>query len=247
MRVVVITRNERGLASRFLRRAMPEGIELVAVLYDTGAPTHRLRHYRAKARKLRRLGPSIAPVALVLRRLYARAEGEGAPSLTELPVRVERVASANSSAARALLQALEPDLLVTLGSRLLHERTFSIARLGTVNVHHGAVPRFRGGPPVFWELVEGEDEVGFIVHRIDAGVDTGPIYAAGTVPIERRGSLRETIAATVPVLYERSLDVLGDVLKQLATGTAKPVPQGLATSPPNTSPRWRDYRRAASR
>jgi len=242
----VLTRSERGLASRFLRRLPLAGIDVAAVLLDTGAPTNRLRHYRTKARKLRRRGPSIVPVALALRRVYAEAEGAGATSLRELSVRVERVRSVNAPEARELLAGLEPDLVVTLGSRLLTERTFAIPPLGTVNVHHGSVPRFRGGPPVFWELAEGEAEAGYIVHRIDAGVDTGPIYAEGAVPIERRSSVRETILATVPVLYERSLDTLAEVLRAIAAGTAKPVPQAPATGPPHTSPRLGDYRRAAA-
>jgi methionyl-tRNA formyltransferase len=244
MKVVVVTRNERGLASRFLRRALPSEVDIVAVLHDEGAPTSRAAHYRVKARKLRRLGPTIAPVALVLRPAYSRADAANVPALVDLTVPVERVTSANSQAARDLLCELEPDLLLTLGSRYLHEKTFSIPRLGTVNVHHGRVPEYRGGPPIFWELAASEAEVGYIVHRIDSGIDTGAIYAAGAVPIERRSTVSDTILATLPPLYERSLDTLTEVLVGVAHGTAKAVQQPPADGPPNSSPRLTDYLRA---
>lgn len=244
VRIVVLTRNDRGLASRFLRRGPLPGVEVVAVLHDQGATTSRARHYRIKLRKIRQLGPTIAPVALALRRAYARANADGVPALDELGARIERVGSANSAAARQLLTELEPELILTLGSRFLHERTFSIARLGAINVHHGSVPEYRGGPPVFWELVDGASDVGYIVHQIDPGIDTGPIYARGAVTIERRPTIAETILATLPRLYERSIDTLCDVLVAIDEGRARSEPQAPRTAPPNTSPQLRDYLRA---
>jgi methionyl-tRNA formyltransferase len=244
VRVVIVTRNDRGLASRFLRRAQPNGVNIVAVLHDQGMPTSRARHYRLKLRKLGRLGPTIIPVALSLRRAYSQADSIDVPQLDELAVRVERVASANSAAARSLLAELEPDLLIALGSRFLHPRTFSIARLGAINVHHGSVPKYRGGPPLFWELVAREKEVGFIVHQIDAGIDTGAIYASGSVQIERRATIKKTLEATLPALYEHSLDALDNVLIALVGGSASAERQPPRERPPNTSPRLRDYLRA---
>ena len=244
MRIVVVTRNERGIASRFLRRALPGELEIAGVLHDQGAPTSRRAHYRVKVRKLQRLGPTIAPVAFVLRPAYARADAEDVPALDELAVRVEHVPSANAEEARELLRQLEPDLLLTLGSRFLHERTFSIPRLGTINVHHGRVPEYRGGPPIFWELVAEEQDVGYIVHEIDKGIDTGAVYASGSVPIVRRATVAETIRATLPPLYERSLDTLTDVLLGVARGTAAASAQSPAHGRPNSSPRLSDYLRA---
>jgi methionyl-tRNA formyltransferase len=244
MRIVVVTRNERGIASRFLRRALPSDIEIAAVLHDQGAPISRRAHYRVKARKLRRLGPTIAPVAFLLRWAYARADAEDVPTLSDLALRVEHVPSANAEEARELLRQLEPDLLLTLGSRFLHERTFSIPRLGTINVHHGRVPEYRGGPPIFWELVAGEQDVGYIVHEIDKGIDTGAVYASGSVPIIRRSTVADTILATLPPLYERSLDTLTDVLVGIGQGSAAASAQAPAHRRPNSSPRLSDYLRA---
>ena len=78
------------------------------------------------------------------------------------------------------------------------------------------MPGYRGGPPVFWELRDGLDRVGFTIHLIDAGIDTGPVLARGDVPIERRSTLAETLAATIPRLHEASLDALEAVLDAAA-------------------------------
>jgi methionyl-tRNA formyltransferase len=234
--VVVLTRNPQGIASRFLaRRPVP-------VVLDErrgGAGLGR------RLRKLRRVGWTAAPVGLALRPAYLAAEGE-LPHVDELGVEVVRVPTLNSEPAREALRALGADVAVSLDNALIEEATFSLPPLGTVNVHHGAVPDYRGGPPVFWELADGRDTVGFTVHRIDAGVDTGPVLAEGEVPILRRETLRGTLAATIPALHEASLDALEEVLVALEQGEARERPQDGSTGRHRTTPTLADYRRVRS-
>jgi methionyl-tRNA formyltransferase len=232
MRIVVLTRNPHGIASRFLERG---SVEVALVLLDHGAVASRGELLRRRLRKLRRVGPTAAPVGLALRRAYAAA-GSG-PPLDALDVPVLRVPTLNGPDARAALAGI--DLALSLDNALISEATFSVPRLGVVNVHHGAVPDYRGGPPVFWELADGRETVGFTVHRIDAGIDTGPVLAQGEVPIARRATLAETLAATIPALHDASLDALEAVLRRGdLEGRAQP-PGGRA----RTTPTLRDYLR----
>jgi hypothetical protein len=250
MKVVVLTRNPRGIASRFLARgSLPAGVEVTAVLLDEGLPPDRTTRLRAKARKLVRVGPTAVPVGLALRRVYARA-GAGVPALDKLPYRVLRFPTLNGPEARAALRELDPDLALSLDNGLLEEGTFALPRLGTVNVHHGAVPEFRGGPPVFWELVEGRDRVGYTVHGIDRGIDTGPVLAEGDVPIELRDGVFATLAATIPGRHAASLDALDGVLAGLAAGelTARPqLPAGRARTSPSVGDLLRARRQLRAR
>jgi hypothetical protein len=228
MRVVVLTRNPRGIASRFLAR---DSIEVERVILDEARPAGLGR----RLRKLRRVGPTAVPVGLALRRVYAAAAP--GPPLEELGVPITRVPTLNGDEARAALQGA--DVAVSLDNALISPETFTIPRLGTVNVHHGHVPDYRGGPPVFWELVDGRDRVGFTVHLIDAGIDTGPVLAEGEVPIVRRATLADTIAATLPTLHEASLDALEDLLRR-SDLEGRPQPPGGRH---RTTPTLRDYLR----
>ena len=237
MNVVVLTRNPRGLASRFLARGT---VEVAGVILDEGASTTLQR----RLRKLRRVGVTAAPVGVALRRAYAEAQGE-LPHLDELDVPVARVPTLNGEAARAELRSAGADVAISLDHTLIGEGTFSLPRGGTINVHHGSVPGYRGGPPVFWELADGLDRVGFTVHRIDAGIDTGPVLAEGEVPIERRGTLRATLAATIPSLHDASLDALEAVLLALGRGEVEERGQP-AGGPHRTTPTLRDYLRVRS-
>jgi methionyl-tRNA formyltransferase len=230
--VVVLTRNPRGLASRFLARGT---VDVAGVLLDEGAATT----LRRRLRKLRRVGLTAAPVGLALRRAYASA-GSDVPHLDELDIPVVRVPTLNGEAARGELRGLRADLALSLDNALIDAPTFSLPRLGTINVHHGAVPDYRGGPPVFWELADGLDRVGFTIHRVDAGIDTGPVLAAGEVRIERRATLAETLEATIPALHEASLDALEAVLLALGRGNPEEREQPRAGRH-RTTPTLRDY------
>lgn len=205
MNVVVLTRNPSGVASRFLaRRPGP-------VILDEAVGR---RDARRTLRKLRRVGFTAAPVGLALRRAYGAA-GRG-PALEDVATEVVRVPTLNGEEARAALRRLGADVAISLDNAIIRPETFSVPAHGTINVHHGGVPDYRGGPPVFWELRDGLDRVGFTIHLIDAGIDTGPVLARGDVPIERRGTLAETLAATIPRLHDASLDALEAVLDTAA-------------------------------
>ncbi len=92
------------------------------------------------------------------------------------------VASLNSEACRTLLRSLHLDLAVLDGTNILKPETFSIPRLGSINLHCGRLPSYRGAPPAFWELMAGEREVGVTVHQVSAALDAGAIYARGERP-----------------------------------------------------------------
>jgi methionyl-tRNA formyltransferase len=203
----------------------------VVLLDESGAPPLRRR-----LRKLRRAGVTVAPVGFALRRMYEEAQGE-LPHLDELGMDVVRVPTLNGPEARELLAS--SDVGVSLDNRLISEATFSAPKHATVNVHHGAVPDYRGGPPVFWELADGRESVGFTVHRIDAGIDTGAVLAAGELSIIRRRTLHETLAQTIPRLHDASLDALERVL---AGGDFAGTPQQRGGRA-RTTPTLRDYLR----
>ena len=228
MNVVVLTRNPHGIASRFLaRRSGPAILDEALGRGDV----------RRTLRKLRRVGVTAAPVGLALRRAYADA-GRG-PALEDVATEVVRVPTLNGDEARDALRRLGADVAISLDNAIIRPETFSLPTHGTINVHHGAVPGYRGGPPVFWELRDGLDRVGFTIHLIDTGIDTGPVLASGQVPIEPRSTLAETLAATLPHLHEASLDALEAVL-DAATFEGDPQPRGGTH---RTTPTLRDYLR----
>lgn len=70
---------------------------------------------------------------------------------------------------------------VDLGFSCFYDRIITpatIARFGLLlNLHNAPLPKYRGVRPINWALENGEREHGVTIHRIDAGIDTGPVYA----------------------------------------------------------------------
>ena len=79
----------------------------------------------------------------------------------------------------------------------------------------GQLPRHRGPIPLAWALREGDGEFGVTWHRMDAELDTGPILAQTTVPIEDDDTTIEQIG---PKLTQASFGLLPRVFERLAAG-----------------------------
>jgi methionyl-tRNA formyltransferase len=102
-----------------------------------------------------------------------------------LRVPVVRVRDINSPEALAWARALAPSLVVSVYfNQLLGREALGLAPLGAINAHPALLPGYRGVSPVFWALANGEQEAGFTLHEMDAGVDTGRILAQARLAIE---------------------------------------------------------------
>jgi methionyl-tRNA formyltransferase len=80
-----------------------------------------------------------------------------------------------------------------------------IPTLATVNAHPGLLPAYRGLDCHLW-AIDGDDfaGVGSTLHRVDAGIDTGPIVATRPLAWSRRLSL----AGVANQLQEDCIDLL---------------------------------------
>ena len=81
------------------------------------------------------------------------------------------------------VRSFEPDLGIALAAPILKPELFEIPQLGTINLHKGKLPDFRGMPPAFWEIVTGAGEVGCSIHKVERKLDTGPILLRTTLPV----------------------------------------------------------------
>jgi methionyl-tRNA formyltransferase len=122
----------------------------------------------------------------------------------------------------ATLGELRPDVIcVACFSRRLPPALLALPRLGCLNVHPSLLPANRGPDPLFWTFHRGDRETGVTIHRMDIGLDSGPILAQQRVevPVGIGEPALERELAT------RGAELLVHVVHQLAAGTARPAPQ----------------------
>jgi len=50
-----------------------------------------------------------------------------------------------------------------------------LPKYGTINLHGGALPKYRGGSPLNWQIINNEKNIGISSIKVDGGIDTGPI------------------------------------------------------------------------
>lgn len=67
------------------------------------------------------------------------------------------------------------DVLVRFGFRILRGEILQAARLGVWSYHHGDNERYRGGPPGFWEVMEGTPETGCVLQILNEELDNGTV------------------------------------------------------------------------
>ena len=94
------------------------------------------------------------------------------------------VANINDPACVELIKQHRPDVLAVCGTSVIRAEVFTLAPLGTLNIHTGITPEYRSADPIFWALYHDEpNKVGVTVHFIDRGIDTGPIIFQESVPV----------------------------------------------------------------
>jgi hypothetical protein len=73
------------------------------------------------------------------------------------------------------IRAADLDVLIRLGFRVLRGGVLTVARYGIWSFHHGDNRINRGGPPGFWESMQGWPETGSILQILSEDLDNGTV------------------------------------------------------------------------
>jgi len=101
------------------------------------------------------------------------------------------------------------DLVVVIAyGKLIPEELLKIPKHGWINVHFSILPKYRGAAPVQRAIWNGEEESGISIFQLDAGMDTGPIFAQQRVSI----SSMESAGECLKIMSEMVPNLLGETL-----------------------------------
>ena len=107
---------------------------------------------------------------------------------------------------------LDPDLVVSVGfMRILAPKY--VERFQVINTHPSLLPAFPGAHAVRDALLAGVQITGTTVHRVDAGLDTGPVISQVEVPVmqtDDESTLHERIKIAERALIVESLAKYGE-------------------------------------
>ena len=176
----------------------------------------------------------LAPLLLLQRALRRVMGGVSAPrrafgrrrTLRTLAPRIHFVPDLHADTVLAHIASLSPHVGAVYGGPILRPVLFALPALGTIGIHHGLLPRYRGKKTTFWALHNGEAEVGVAIQRIGAGLDRGDILRDASLPVGRK---------PLPVVTRRlerlGLDLYLAALGDMMHGEACFRPQPGASGP----------------
>lgn len=105
---------------------------------------------------------------------------------------------------------------------------------GVAGIHASLLPKYRGGAPLVWAIMNGERKAGVTLFYFDGGVDTGDVIAQQEFTI----TSEDTIRTVYDKATQASLSILSDYVPLIRSGEAPRVRQdhSAATQFPQRKP-----------
>ena len=130
---------------------------------------------------------------------------------------------------------LEPDLIITAAyGQFLPTKLLEAAQIAAINVHASLLPKYRGGAPIHYAVLNGDDKTGVTIMYMVKAMDAGDIIAQKELPIlatDNTGILFDKLSIL-------GCDLLLETLPDLIAGKIKAIAQNPdeVTFSPNIKP-----------
>lgn len=162
-----------------------EHVEPALLIIDDDA----LRHggLLQNARKLKNLGRLAWYLFSLLERGISRAMRPvdmnerlaGIPSLRCAVLRKGKYSEYFREDDIAEIRRYDLDFILRFGFNIIRGEILSVPRYGVWSFHHDDEQKYRGGPPGFWEMYNGDCVTGAILQRLTDSLDAGIVLKKG--------------------------------------------------------------------
>jgi len=84
------------------------------------------------------------------------------------------------------LADINPDLLITASyGQILSPEVLNLAKIKAINVHGSLLPKYRGGSPIQYAIMNGDETTGVTIMEMVKAMDAGVMYAKEKCEISR--------------------------------------------------------------
>ena len=92
------------------------------------------------------------------------------------------------------ITSLNADLIITCAyGQIISEDILNIPRLGCFNLHGSLLPKYRGGAPIHYALLNGDKTTGITLMYMDEGMDSGDMIYKEEILIDDKDNI-ETLS-----------------------------------------------------
>ncbi|OLP16501.1 hypothetical protein BST81_21220 [Leptolyngbya sp. 'hensonii'] len=134
----------------------------------------------------------------------------------------------NRKHSEGIIDMLKPELCIVVGWYwLISQECLGSVPRGFIGIHNSLLPRYRGGAPLIWALINGEKQVGFSLFSFSVGMDDGPIWTQGHVTVDETDYINDVLEK----LEARILEVMREKYPAIINNEIVPIEQqhSLAT------------------
>ncbi len=118
--------------------------------------------------------------------------------------------------------SLQPDLMITAAyGQFLPTKLLAAAKIAAINVHGSLLPKYRGGAPIQYSIINGDKETGVSIMYMVKKMDAGDIISQRSIPIEDTDD-SGTMFKKLSLLGR---DLLLETLPKIISGDVNPVAQ----------------------
>ena len=113
----------------------------------------------------------------------------------------------------------KPDVIITCAyGQIVSKEILDIPKYGCINIHASLLPKYRGGAPIHYALINGEEETGVTLMYMDEGMDTGDMLVSERIKIEEDDNI-ETLSNKLSVLGSKMIiNYLEDIINGKIVG-----------------------------
>lgn len=90
-----------------------------------------------------------------------------------------------------------------------------------INIHYALLPRFRGFHGFIWSMINGEEKMGYTVHKVDVGIDSGDIYFQYAIEVDECMNINDVRT----ILDQHLTENIGEYLTLIESKHQQSVPQ----------------------
>lgn len=125
-------------------------------------------------------------------------------------------------ASEKIIKKINPDLCFVVGWYwLITESMLSSVPGGFIGIHNSLLPKYRGGAPLVWSLINDEKEVGLSIFSFSQGMDDGRIWVQKKVLVE----ISDFISDVLIKIEKETILALQEVYLKILSGDIEPVEQ----------------------
>jgi len=128
----------------------------------------------------------------------------------------------NKNEAEKIIKQVEPEICFVIGWYwIIGKKTLESVPGGFLGIHHSLLPKYRGGSPLVWAMINGEKTTGTTLFSFSQGMDDGDIWTQEKVEIADDDYISDMLLK----LEKKAVSILKNKYISILEGKTRSIPQ----------------------